>query len=160
MSSPYRKPFTLPNDPVDRFEVRWWQIGFVANQAIPRPARAVYYVRATPSEVDPDLGEGAVDFLDQWAIYEGRRLVGRTSNGWAVAWDGYHWNDCFATWAEAVVAIESRTISALGRARAEVEALEAVLEQNRALSRIDPPEALLEAASDAAEHRARLGVRR
>lgn len=159
MSSPYRKPFALPAAPVDRYEIRWWQIGFVANQAIPRPARAVYYVQAKPEEVDEGLGEGAIDFVNQWAIYEGRRLVGRTSSGWAEAWDGNHWNDCFSTWAEAVVALEARIVQRLRNARAEVEALEADLEENRALSRTIPPQALLEAASDAAEHRARLGGR-
>lgn len=71
----------MPDEPVDRFELRWWTIDegkLIRN-------RAVYHVNTPWGEACPDgadfFGDRA-DFVDHWQLFHDGRYAGRTADGW------------------------------------------------------------------------------
>lgn len=72
---------TLPEEAVDRHEVRWFthSVSYGVTEH-----RAVYHV-STPwgeAEQTADCGQDGVDFVDHWQIFINGRFTGRSNSGW------------------------------------------------------------------------------
>jgi hypothetical protein len=86
-------PFTLPAEPVDRYEVRWWEVDTLI---LARPIvahRAVYIVKASWEET----GRGA-PFVNNWQHFRNEHFTGRNVGWTSVAEPGEHWWRAHATY--------------------------------------------------------------
>lgn len=94
-------PFTLPAQPVDGYEVRWYRVGTDHHDfGEVRCGRAVYRLKASWREIFPDDNQDGAPFEDEWQVFD--------HTGWfsgrAPRWDGFacdSWSGCFAIEAEA-----------------------------------------------------------
>ena len=66
----------LPANRIDKFRIEWWE--WDRNAYRLTHYVAIYHVNTAWSEFEPDR---SADFIDQWALYEDGRLVGRLI-GW------------------------------------------------------------------------------
>jgi hypothetical protein len=105
-------PFTLPEEPVDQYEVFWWSVESYSD--IPRivASRAVYHMHTTWEELfDADDRPPGAPFIKQWQIFRNGAFTGRghdhesspTGDGWS-DWHNFDWFGTYAMRAEAVVA--------------------------------------------------------
>jgi hypothetical protein len=81
-----QRPFVLPDEPVDQYEVRWWRVG--SNQDLPvvREVRAVYHVNTSWQDLF-GKSDGS-PFINQWSFQVDGRFDGRGG-----AWNDWTWND-------------------------------------------------------------------
>jgi hypothetical protein len=77
-----QRPFVLPAEPVDQYEVRWWQVGSNHDLPIVREVRGLYHVNTS--------WEAGAPFIDQWQFFTDGRFEGRGGSwndwGW-MSWD-------------------------------------------------------------------------
>jgi hypothetical protein len=91
-----KAPFTLPAEPVDRYEVRWWEVD------TSRPIiahRAVYFRDASWREViGSDERLDGAPFVDNWQHFRGETFTGRNTGWTSIAEPGDHWWRAHATY--------------------------------------------------------------
>ena len=82
-TKPSAPPFTLPAEPVDRYEVTYYPVELQGRYTHVREMRAVFIACATYAEVFPerDAGNGK-PFNQEWLLYENGRSVARSAPGW------------------------------------------------------------------------------
>lgn len=93
---------TLPKEPVDRFEIKYWS--YDGDRII--ETRIVYHVNTKWADLYPDDSRG-VDFVNHWQIFHNGNFSGRTHDGWEqpLRWTFAH---DYATRKEAVQALVLR----------------------------------------------------
>jgi len=95
-------PFTLPVEPVDRYELRWYRIDPYSDEVRIDEHRAVYFVDATWADVCGDDGKSpGRPFVDQWQIFDNGRFEGRNVGWSAMSKPQEYWDGAFKTRAEA-----------------------------------------------------------
>ena len=122
-------PFTLPKDPVDRYEVRWYEVD--TNLYTIRECRAVYHVHSSWRAVVGDNGdtrEGA-PFVNEWQIFRAAKgcpesFTGRSRHGWHEAWEFADWSNDYATRSAARQALRKAIFRDIERAQEELEDLQ------------------------------------
>ena len=97
-------PFTLPAEPVDKYEVFWWRVDTYND--IPRiiESRAVYHVHETWEALcGKDERSPGAPFVNQWQLFHNGRFDARGPDwaGWAKH-EQWSWDGAYATRAEAV----------------------------------------------------------
>jgi len=91
-------PFTLPAEPIDRYEVRWWEVDTLVLPSRPIiEHRAVYIVNATWEEIMGTEDRGA-PFINNWQHFVGGHFRGRNVGWTSVAEPGDHWWRAHATY--------------------------------------------------------------
>lgn len=90
-------PFTLPSEPVDQHDVKWFHVERQVDRAIVTQHTARYHVDT------PHAGGDA--FVNVWRIFTNGLPCGRTDDGWSAVvehrFNQAYWDDCRATRAEA-----------------------------------------------------------
>ncbi len=92
-------PFTLPVWPVDRYEVRWWEVDtlYVSRPIIAH--RAIYFVNASWREVmGSDERLDGAPFVNNWQHFRGETFTGRNVGWTSIAEPGDHWYKGHATY--------------------------------------------------------------
>lgn len=98
MSAARVLPFSLPGEPINGHEVRWWSVEFHGRSA-PRviECRAVYHVHRRWEDLFPPDGRppGAA-FTDEWQVFRGDHFVSRAEGwGWSSHQDPDAWRLTF-----------------------------------------------------------------
>jgi len=124
------RPFTLPTEPIDQYEVFWWRVETYGDIPAIVESRAVYHASASWFDVtgDPDQREGA-PFIKQWQIFRNGRFSGRghdhscpAGDGWNY-WENFDWSRSYATRPEANIAAQMLACDLLSTLDERAEAL-------------------------------------
>jgi hypothetical protein len=116
-------PFTLPEEPIDRYEARWYSVD--AHLFTITECRAVYHVKSTWEAVmDGVDSRGAppqtgADFVDQWQLFQAGRFTGRAI-GWGWSSDKYDWTNDYPTRQAARGALRKLLFQAIESRQAEL----------------------------------------
>lgn len=102
MNDVAKPAFTLPDEPVDRYEVRIFHVELQSGRAIVSAVRYVYHVNSTWADVCPDRrGERGADFVNHWQCFSDGEFTGRSNDGWRAIERIARWEGSFATREEA-----------------------------------------------------------
>jgi hypothetical protein len=97
MKKTAKPPFSLPSEPVDQHEVKWWEVTVRSGIPTVVGSRALYHVRTRWIHLYEGSG---VDFVDCWQMFPGGHFSGRNL-GWSTWVERQDWNRCYGTEAEA-----------------------------------------------------------
>lgn len=102
---------TLPEKPVDRYRIDWYEISVSPDWYYITKRHAIYYANVKYTILYPTEKNGA-DLIDQWMFYKDDYASGRR-DGWDLT--GIGWDDCFATENEAKAEVIKRLNKYLNR---------------------------------------------
>lgn len=116
---------TLPQKPVDKYQIEWWSLRISSAWCYIEHCVAIYHVNTPWDEYKPDC-KGGADLVDDWMICAGGSASGRV-HGWrALFAPSFDWENGFATEKEAAEEAIKRLNGYITQYKGEIAEVESI----------------------------------